>query len=269
MSIPLLAYWEHDLSPFLIEFREGVGIRYYGLAYLLGFVIAAWLLRRYYKAGKTALNPNQSMDLILALVIGVMVGGRLGSYFLYDGWRTFSEDPLGVFKIWQGGMASHGGFLGCVIAMVWFARKNNVTFRHVADLVVTAGPAGVFLGRIANFINGELWGRPTGVPWAVVFAQTGGGDVPRHPSQLYEAALEGLFLFVVLQLRLWKTDLIREQPGRIAGEFLLLYAIVRAICEVFREPDSTPILGLTRGTFYSIFLVVGGFAMIWTAMRKK
>lgn len=256
-------YWEHDLSPFLIRFGEHSGIRYYGLAYLAGFVAAGWLFYRYHRAGRSPLDLNAAVDLVFALVVGVIVGGRLGSYFLYDGWRGFGQDPWGIFKLWHGGMASHGGMVGVVGALAWFARQRRVDFRRIADLVCTAAPVGLFFGRVANFINGELWGRHAEVPWAVIFAQTGGGDFPRHPSQLYEAGLEGLCLFVLMQWRFWRTDIAARTPGRIAGEFLLAYAAVRAVGELFREPDASLIFGLTRGTFYSLFLIAGGWLMVW------
>lgn len=261
-GLPLLAYWVHTPHPFLIQFTENIGIRYYGLAYLLGFVGAAWLFRRYHRAGRTPLDANASMDLMVALVLGVMIGGRLGSYLLYDGWRNFAEEPLGIFKIWQGGMASHGGMAGVCVAMGWFACRHKLSFLHVSDLVVSAAPAGLLFGRIANFLNGELWGKTTDVPWGIIFEHTGGGALPRHPSQLYEAALEGALLLALMQWRFWRTDVTSRQPGRLAGEFLVSYAIVRAIGELFREPDAGLILGLSRGTFYSLFMILAGLALI-------
>jgi phosphatidylglycerol:prolipoprotein diacylglycerol transferase len=139
---------------------------------------------------------------------------------------------------------------------------------QVADLVTTTGPIGLFFGRVANFINGELWGKTTDVPWAVIFQNTGGGALPRHPSQLYEAVLEGLVLFAFVQWRFWKSTVARTQPGRLAGEFLIAYSVARAVCEIFREPDAALILGLNRGTFYSLFLVAGGVLLIAMATRR-
>ncbi len=232
-ALALLAYFVHQPTPFLIRFTDIIGIRYYGLAYLLGFVGAGWLFRRYYRAGRTPLDYQASMDLMLVLVAGVLIGGRLGSYLLYDGWRTFTTDPLGIFKVWQGGMASHGGFAGVAIAVVWFACRHKVSVGHIGDLVVSAAPLGLFFGRVANFLNGELWGRPTDVPWAVIFAGTTAGDAPRHPSQLYEAALEGLLLFVLMQWRFWRSEVVKKQPSRLTAEFLIAYAAVRIFCERF------------------------------------
>lgn len=265
-----LAYWTHDLSPFLVRFSENFGIRWYGLAYLAGFAVAGWLLARYFRSGRSTLNTNAVFDLVTILVAGVIVGGRLGYYLLYQPAVLFG-DPLVLIRVWEGGMASHGGMVGVAVALWWFTRRRAESMLQVSDLVLTTVPAGLFFGRIANFINGELWGKVTDVPWAVIFVHTGGGPLPRHPSQLYEALLEGLLLFACLQWRFWKTDVARRQPGRLTGEFLILYALVRAVGEVFREPDEgiSLILGMSRGTFYSLFLVAAGVALIAHAIRRS
>ena len=170
-------------------------------------------------------------------------------------------------------MASHGGMIGVTIAVFWFARSEEIPFLHLADLIASAAPAGLFFGRIANFINGELWGKPTRVPWAVIFpdsAEPGTPLLPRHPSQLYEAALEGILLLCFMQWRFWKSNVVRDKPGRLSGEFLIAYAVVRAVGETFREPDAGLILGLSRGTFYSIFLLAAGTGLILNAeMRRR
>jgi phosphatidylglycerol:prolipoprotein diacylglycerol transferase len=252
----------HTPHPFLIRFSETFGIRYYGLAYLLAFVGAGWLLHRYHKAGRSPLDLAAISDLMTYLIGGVLVGGRIG-YFLFYQPGTLFRDPLSLFRVWEGGMASHGGFLGVIIALALFVRSRPISFLQLGDLVVTTVPLGLGLGRLANFLNGELWGKPTDVPWAMVFSATGGGYMPRHPSQLYEAALEGFLLLAYLQWRFWKTDVARRQPGRLSGEFLLAYALVRIVCELFREPDAALILGLSRGTFYSLFLILAGLALIF------
>jgi phosphatidylglycerol:prolipoprotein diacylglycerol transferase len=268
-----LAHWVHNLSPFLVRFSDNFGIRYYGLAYLAGFLATAWLLRRYHREGRTPLTPEVSTDLMLALVVGVLVGGRFGYFMLYQP-RTFFADPVALFRVWEGGMASHGGFLGVLIALAWFARSRQFSFLHLADLVVTAAPLGLFFGRIANFINGELWGKITDVPWAIIFPLSAAPGTPvrfiqpRHPSQLYEAGLEGLLLLAYMQWRFWRSNTARTRPGHLSGEFLIAYAIVRAIGEIFREPDASLLFGLSRGTFYSIFLVLGGAALIWRARHQ-
>ena len=260
---PILAFWAHTPHPFLIQFSENIGIRYYGLAYLLGFVVGGWLLRRYYQTGRTPLDTHGSADLMVALVLGVIVGGRLGFFLLYQPEVLFTQ-PLAFFQVWAGGMASHGGFVGVCVALAWFAHRRKIGFLHLSDLVVSVAPAGLLFGRLANFINGELWGKISVVRWAVIFKATGGGPMPRHPSQLYEAALEGALLLAYLQWRIWCTDVTKRQPGRLAGEFLVGYAFVRIFCEIFREPDAgiDPLLGLSRGTFYSLFMILAGVILI-------
>jgi len=263
----MLAYWIYDLSPFAIRFSDNFGIRWYGLAYLAGFVAAGWLLRRYYRAGRSSLDANGVFDLMTALIAGVILGGRIGYFLLYQP-DSFLHDPLILFRVWEGGMASHGGFVGVVLALWRFTRKRELTMLQAGDMIVTVAPLGLFFGRVANFINGELWGTPTRVPWGVIFPASPHPLMPRHPSQLYEAGLEGLLLFAFMQWRFWRSDAARTQPGRIAGEFLIAYALARAIGEVFREPDAGLILGLSRGTFYSIFLVAGGATLIAFAPRR-
>ena len=266
-----LAFWVHHPHPFLGPHWGNIGIRYYGLGYVLGFLAAAWLLQRYARAGRSQLSVEKIGDLIVVLVVGVMLGGRIGSFLLYHP-EDLLHDPLSFFRVWEGGMASHGGFAGVALALWWFSRAGKIPFLHLGDLITSVAPPGLFFVRIANFINGELWGTPTRVPWAVIFPQSeqpGTPErlmLPRHPSQLYEAALEGLVLFAFMQWRFWRSDVVQKKPGRLAGEFLLAYAAVRAIGETFREPDASLILGLSRGTFYSVFLVAAGLFLI---LRKS
>ena len=262
------AYWIHDLDPFLLRFSENLGIRWYGLAYLAGFVAAGLMLRLYHRAGRSPLDGNNVLDLMTALIAGVILGGRIGYFLLYQP-AIFRHDPLMLIRVWEGGMASHGGFAGVVVALWWFTRKRETGLLQVADLIVTVAPVGLFFGRMANFINGELWGKVASVPWAVIFKNTGGDTLPRHPSQLYEAGLEGLLLFAYMQWRFWRGSAARTQPGRIAGEFLIAYALLRATGELFREPDAGLILGLSRGTFYSVFLIAAGVALIVIATRRS
>ena len=259
------AYWVHDLSPFLGPHWGNVGLRYYGLAYLLGFVTAGWLLARYARAGRSQLPAARIADFMVMIVIGVMLGGRLGSFLLYHPDQLL-RDPLSFFRVWEGGMASHGGMVGVAVAVAWFGRAEKIRFLHLADLITSVAPAGRLFGRLANFINGELWGKPTRVAWAVIFPASPSPLMPRHPSQLYEAALEGALLLVFMQWRFWRSDVTQRSPGRLSGEFLLAYAVVRAIGEVFREPDASLILGLSRGTFYSLFIILAGLGLI---LRKS
>jgi phosphatidylglycerol:prolipoprotein diacylglycerol transferase len=209
-----------------------------------------------------------------ALVIGVLAGGRLGYFLFYqpaDLWR----DPLALLRVWDGGMSSHGGFIGVTLALLWSARSYGLAWRHLADLVASVAPLGLFFGRVANFINGELWGKTSQVPWAVIFpgsADPGTPAIliePRHPSQLYAAALEGLLLLALTQYLIWRSPWLRVAPGRIAGCFLVGYAVARIVGEVFREPDAGLIWGMSRGTFYSLFLILGGLALIVGSPRAQ
>lgn len=263
------AYHVHNFSPFLIRFTEDFGIRYYGLAYLAGFVMSAWLLHRYWKKGISPFNFNAISDLMTYIVIGVLVGGRLGYFILYHP-ETFVREPLALFRVWEGGMASHGGFVGVLLAILWWCRKRQAPVFQVSDLIVSTAPVGLFFGRIANFINGELYGKISYVSWAWIFPQSAPPGTPiaqiepRHPSQIYQAGLEGLLLLAYMQWRLWGSDAAKNRPGQLSGEFLIAYAIVRMIGEVFREPDASLILGVSRGTFYSVFLIGAG---AWLILR--
>jgi phosphatidylglycerol:prolipoprotein diacylglycerol transferase len=265
---PPSAHWTHDLSPFLWEFGDNFGIRYYGLAYALGVLAAGLLLTRYGRRGRSLVPPEGAWDFVIALIAGIVVGARLGFYIFYRPGLLLT-DPLSALQIWkEGGMSAHGGFFGALAACAGYARWRRVPVAHLLDLTVTLAPAGVFFGRVANFINGELWGKVSAAPWAVIFPDAGDAPgVARHPSQLYEAALEGLALFAFMQLRFWRTDWIWRQPGRLCGEFLLAYAAARGACECFREPDAgvALIFGLHRGVFYSVFFAAAG---LWLMLRK-
>ena len=274
LALMVDGHWVHDLSKFVpfLHYKEQFGVRYYGLAYVLGFLGAAWLLTRYARAGRSLVPAQDVMDLLFALMIGVFVGGRVGWLILYRP-DIIVDDPLSILAIWQGGMASHGGFVGVALALVWFARRRGIPLLHVGDLVVSAVPLGLMLGRIANFINGELWGKVSNVSWAVIFPDSAAPGTPvteiaaRHPSQLYQAALEGGLLLAFMQWRFWKSNAPLLTPGRLSGEFLIGYAILRSIGEQFREPDASLLLGLSRGTFYSLFLVIAGVVLLLISRR--
>jgi len=266
-------YWVNRLDPVMIHIHGDFGIRYYGLAYLLAFVFAAFLLRGYYRAGKSPLAPHQLGTVMTALILGVLLGGRLGYMILYA-WPEFIREPWMVFRIWDGGMSSHGGFVGVALALGWLAFKLELPFFRLSDVLCSIAPIGLFLGRIANFINGELWGKVTSVPWAVVFPKSVPPGTPldliapRHPSQIYEALLEGVTLLAYTQWRVWSTDALKT-PGRLSGEFLALYAIVRIAGEQFREPDAGLIIGMSRGIFFSLFLLAAGMVVIGHGMRAS
>ena len=270
----LLAYWVHDLSPFLWQFPSSWGdwgpggIRWYGISYLFGFFIAFLLLKQYHKNKRSPYDSEQIMNLMTFQVIGVLVGGRIGYVLLYQ-WEAFLTDPLIILRVWEGGMASHGGFIGVAIATLFYAKKSRQDVFPIGDLIVCVVSPGLFFGRIANFINGELWGKVTTVQWGVLFPKAPDFTlgIARHPSQIYAAILEGLLTFIFVQWRFWKSDVTKKNPGRLSGEFLVFYALARITNEFFREPDASLILGISRGQFYSIFLIVGGLLLIKAASR--
>ena len=263
-----------DFDPFAIRFPDGfflAGVRWYGLAYLAGFIIALLLFNLYSSKGRSPLSKDDNSTLITYLLFGVILGGRLGYMLFYD-FPNFIANPLTAFQIWKGGMASHGGFIGVLVAMIFFARSKKVGFWTVSDIVVISATPGIFLGRLANFVNGELWGKVSDVYWAMIFPHSAPVGTPieqiaaRHPSQLYEAFAEGLFIFAVLQYQFWKR---KPASGIISGEFLAIYGIVRIFCEMFREPDVgiSLIMGMSRGTFYSIFAIAAGLARMFLCWK--
>jgi len=269
-------HWVHDLSPFLLEFPERFrdwgpgGIRWYGVSYLCGFLAAGLLLRLYWKKNRSPYDSEQILNLLTFQVLGVLLGGRIGHALLYN-WEKFTSNPWMLFKVWEGGMASHGGFIGVCIATLWYARTSRQSPFPIGDIIVSIVPPGLFFGRIANFINGELWGRTTEVSWGVLFPNAPGfaEGIARHPSQLYAAALEGLLTFAFVQWRFWKTDVTTRVPGRMSGEFLILYSVMRIVDEFFREPDASLIMGMSRGQYYSLFLAAAGIALCMLAERSS
>lgn len=266
-------YWVNRLDPVMIHIYGDFGIRYYGLAYVLAFVIAALLLRWYHRAGKSLLDQQGIGTVMSAVIAGVLLGGRIGYIVLYA-WPEFTRDPWMVFRIWNGGMSSHGGFIGVALALTWVSVRYKLSFLHLGDLLCSVAPTGLLLGRLANFINGELWGKVTAAPWAVVFPNSAPQGTPlaliaaRHPSQLYEAFLEGVVLLSFTQWRVWRTDALKT-PGRLTGEFLVLYAVVRIIGEQFREPDASLIFAMSRGVFFSLFLLASGAVLLLLAGRGQ
>ena len=261
----MLGYWKHDLNPFVVSFPEGSmleGIRWYGLMYVIAFLIAGCLLHLYWQKRRSPLCFEEQNRLLTSLIIGIYIGGRLGYLLFYD-FEGFIAKPWIFFEVWKGGMSSHGGFVGVALVLWGFAKYSKEPFFCLSDMVVTLAPAGIFLGRIANFINGELWGKVTTVSWGVLFPLSAHGqDIsPRHPSQLYEAFLEGIVLLVYTQWRFWRRKP-GAIPGKLTGEFLFLYACLRIGGEGFREPDAGLIWGMSRGIFLSLFLALMGL-IVW------
>ncbi|WP_262689942.1 prolipoprotein diacylglyceryl transferase [Kordiimonas aestuarii] len=239
-TLAVIAYPEID--PVLVKIGP-LAIRWYSLAYIAGLLFGWWFIRRKASKPGAPLSPAHVDDFLTWAIIGVIAGGRLG-YVLFYNLPAYVQDPIAIFRLWDGGMSFHGGALGVVLAIILFCRKHKLDLMRVADLIAIVAPIGLLTGRIANFINGELWGRPTDVSWAMIFP----GDplgVPRHPSQLYEAFGEGLLLFLILQFLYHKTPLAKRAPGFIAGVFFLGYGLARILVEFVREPDAH--LGLTAG----------------------
>lgn len=329
----MFATYVHDLSPVIIRFTDAIQLRWYGLAYLAGFIVGVMLLERLSRRKLWVLPPGSAGDFVAAAAIfGVFIGGRLGYMLWYwprqHGWDWLTEDPLLVFKVWEGGMASHGGILGLTIFAWFYARKKGVSWVGLGDGLCVVAPLGLMFGRIANFINGELYGRVAqGVAWAIKFPDTlmnpamaesrnfgaamasaaeadpalqpvfdrwMAGDLadgvmyqqmlasqrenpavseaiapflePRHPSQLYEAILEGGLLFAIL----WtlRVRFPSAPHGLITGVFFVGYALLRIIGEHFREPDSELVGPLTSGQFLSLFMILAGTAFLVTAARR-
>jgi phosphatidylglycerol:prolipoprotein diacylglycerol transferase len=258
---PILAYWTHDLNPVLFHIWGPMAVRWYGLAYLLGFLAAYLVLRSLSKRGELALPTEEISNFIVQIAIfGVFLGGRLGYVLLYAP-GEFLQDPLFLFRVWEGGMASHGGMIGVISVILWTAWKKKISFWNLTDSLALVAPVGLFFGRVANFINGELWGRPTQVAWAVIFPQV---DMqPRHPSQLYEAFGEGLLLFAALQAA--RRTAWGKRDGSLSALFLLLYAAARIASEFFRTPDAGYELyfgWITKGQLFSGFMVAGSIAIL-------
>jgi phosphatidylglycerol:prolipoprotein diacylglycerol transferase len=298
----MFAYYLHDLNPFVLRIWGNFGLRWYGMAYLLAFVCGFWLLRVLAKRGYTQLRTEQVGDFIVyAAIFGVMLGGRIGYVLFYR--PEMLRDPLSIIRVWEGGMSSHGGMIGLIVFTYWYAWRHKISWTNLGDNLVVVAPIGLFFGRCANFINGELYGRLTTVSWAMLFPkellETANGAeadravlaaqqidpslttpdavvsalhsnpnvreairpilTPRHPSQIYEALLEGVLLFVILWLVRTRT---RQPDGVLTGLFFVCYAIFRIIVEYFREPDASLIAGFTRGQFFSFFLIMIGLAFI-------
>lgn len=275
-----MTYYIHNINPIILKLGGPFAIRWYGISYLLGFIASILLLRKWSKQGDFEVPVREVSNFIVQLAFfGVFLGGRLG-YVLFYGFDLFLADPLYVFRVNEGGMSSHGGFIGVILFMLWYARKHNHSFWNLTDNMACTTSLGIAFGRLANFVNGELWGRVTDVRWAMIFPQELGyryGDytastiaplvetgelMPRHPSQLYQAFCEGFLVFAIMLL-LRRTSW-SKRSGFLSACYLVLYAIARIAMEFFREPDSTVYFGwITKGQLFSAFMILGAIVILW------
>lgn len=248
-------------------------LRWYSLAYIAGIFVGWWYLLKLLDQPGAPMARRHADDLVFYATLGIILGGRIGYILFYQ--PSILLDPIQIFRLWDGGMSFHGGVIGVSLGILWMAKKNGLNWLRVHDYVACCVPFGLFFGRIANFINGELWGKPTDVAWGIVFPRTvaGGLDPARHPSQLYEAALEGIVLLAVLGYMFWRTKA-RYEPGKLVGTFLLGYGLSRFLVEFYREPDSQ-----FAGTFFenvlhmgqvlTLPMIFGGLYLILTAKRRR
>lgn len=252
-----------DFNPYLVEIGP-VRVTWYGMMYVFGFIISYLLVRYQIKKRDFGISLREIEDFYFYLILGLIVGARLGYVLFYD-LRVYLANPLEIFAVWHGGMSFHGGLIGVLMVAILFCWRNGKSFWKLADLFIVPAPIGLCLGRVGNFINGELYGRVTQVPWGMIFPK--GGPLPRHPSQLYESALEGGVLFLVL----WVLKDRRHPDGYLLGIFLLLYGIFRFLVEFFREPDVQ--LGFVLGPFSmgqvlcSFMIGFGIFLLIYLRMK--
>ncbi len=243
-------------------------LRWYSLAYLAGIVLGWWYLLKLIERPGAPMARRHADDMVFYATLGVLLGGRLG-YVLFYKPAFYLDHPAEILQVWDGGMSFHGGVIGVSLGILYLARKHGLHWLRIHDYVACCVPFGLFLGRLANFVNGELWGRPTDVAWAVVFPS--GGEVPRHPSQLYEAGLEGLLLGLILWYLFWRTDA-RYQPGRLVGTFILVYGISRFLVEMVRQPDEGLehlAWGLTMGQTLTLPMIIGGIYLIATSKSRR
>lgn len=243
-----------------------VKVHWYGLMYLVGFMGGWWLAKLRAKRPNSGWDPEEIGDLVFYIALGVILGGRIG-YVLFYNFSAFTDNPLMLLKIWQGGMSFHGGLIGVLLAFLFYARQTKRTFFNVADLIAPVVPVGLGAGRLGNFINGELWGRVTDVPWGMVFP--GGGPDPRHPSQLYQFALEGPIFFAFI----WLYSKKPRPTMAVSGFFLTYYGIYRFLIEFVRQPDEhmgfVALRWMTQGQLLSIPMVLFGIAFIVVAYRRE
>jgi phosphatidylglycerol:prolipoprotein diacylglycerol transferase len=264
-----LRFEELGLSPVALSLGF-FDIKWYSLAYISGILLGWWYLLKLIGQPGAPMARRHADDLVFYATMGIILGGRIGYVLFYQ--PAMLLEPLQVLRLWDGGMSFHGGVLGTTVAILYLARKDGLSWLRIHDYVACCAPFGLLFGRLANFVNGELWGRPGDVPWAIVFPRTG-DDIARHPSQLYEAGLEGLVLFAVLWFLFWRTSA-RYEPGKLVGTFLLGYGLSRFTVEFFRQPDSQLLWlqqssGLSMGQWLTVPMIAGGIYLIATAKGRR
>ena len=255
------------LSPTVFPPFHGFALRWYSLAYITGIIGGWWYLGKLIDRGDAPMTRPQADAFITWATFGIILGGRAAYVLFYD-LPKFAAHPADIVKLWEGGMSFHGGVIGMGLAVIGFARVNRLSWLRILDYVNVVVPIGLLTGRLANFVNGELWGRPTGTDWGIVFP--GAGPLPRHPSQLYEAGAEGVLLLLIMAWLFWRTPA-RDYPGRLTGAFLLGYGSFRFIIEYFREPDAQlGVLswGLSMGQTLCLPMIIGGLYLIATSARR-
>ena len=253
-------------------------LRWYSLAYLAGIFVGYWYLLKLIKQPGAPMARRHADDLVFYSALGIILGGRVG-YVLFYNFSYYLQHPIDILKLWDGGMSFHGGMIGTVLGILYLARKEKLNWLRIHDYVACCVPFGLFFGRLANFVNHELWGAPakSDIPWAVRFPEVMQGLLvtgpPRHPSQLYEAILEGVVLFVILWWMFWKTKS-RYEPGKLVGAFVFFYGIFRFLIEFVREPDAQLIgfsqaTGLHMGQWLSLPMILLGAWLMWTAKGRR
>jgi phosphatidylglycerol---prolipoprotein diacylglyceryl transferase len=269
------AFPDLGLSPVALHIWR-FDLRWYSLAYLAGIFIGYWYLLRLVRQPGSPMSRKHADDLVFYAALGIILGGRLG-YVLFYNLGEYLKHPIEILKLWDGGMSFHGGVIGTSLGIIYLAHKEKLSWLTLHDYVACCVPFGLFFGRLANFVNQELWGRETAVPWAIRFVEvTQFGPIlgpPRHPSQLYEAILEGAVLFVILRWMFWKTKA-RYEPGKLVGAFIFFYGLFRFGVEFIREPDHQLIAfakatHLHMGQWLSVPMIIGGAYLMWTAKRRR
>jgi phosphatidylglycerol:prolipoprotein diacylglycerol transferase len=271
-----VAFPDLGLSPVALSIGP-FDLRWYSLAYLAGIFIGYWYLLKLIRQPGSPMGRRHADDLVFYAALGIILGGRLG-YVLFYNLGHYLENPIEILKLWDGGMSFHGGVMGTSLGIVYLARKEKLSWLRIHDYVACCVPFGLFFGRLANFVNQELWGAPSTVSWAVRFQELNAYrelvlGPPRHPSQLYEAFLEGVVLFAILWWRFWKTQ-DRYEPGRLVGAFLFFYGCFRFAVEYIREPDQQLIgfvqaTGLHMGQWLSVPMILGGLYLMLTARKRR